>query len=128
MKKTLIIALALATGAFVSTDAFAQGAQQTLVKYNVNVTQVASGYRASKVIGASVVNDANDKIGSIDDLIVTRDDRIVYAIISVGGFLGIGDKLVAIPFAELQLGADKTVLPGGTKDALKALPKFVYAK
>jgi hypothetical protein len=128
MKKTLIVALAIATGAFVSTDAFAQGTPQTLVKYNVNVTQVASGYRASKVVGATVVNDANDKIGSIDDLIVTRDDRVVYAIISVGGFLGMGDKLVAIPFAELQLSVDKTVLPGGTKEALKALPKFVYAK
>src|SRR5438132_12470422 len=116
MIKHIAMALAVATSAMAaSAGAFAQGMPQTMVRYNVNITQVASGYRTSKRLGASVVNDANDKIGVIDDLIVTRDDRIPYAIISVGGFLGVGDKLVAISFAELQLSPDRIVLAGATE-------------
>jgi hypothetical protein len=48
--------------------------------------------------------------------------------VSVGGFLGIGTKLVAVPFEALKIGADSLVLPAGTKDDLKALPTFEYAK
>jgi hypothetical protein len=53
---------------------------------------------------------------------------VPYAILSVGGFLGMGDKLVAIPMNMLQIVPDKIVLAGGTKDALKQLPEFKYQK
>ena len=126
--KSVILALGILAAAPLVTAApsFAQGKPQVLM--NVNVSTVASGYRGSKIIGASIVNDTNDKIGTIDDLIINRADRVPYAIVSVGGFLGMGDRLVAVPMQELQFSMDKTLLSGATKDMLKALPEFKYAK
>ena len=93
----------------------------------VNVTQLADGFRSSKLIGAAVVNDANESIGKIDDLLVGRSDKVLYAVLSVGGFLGVGAKLVAVPYASLQISAKNVILPGGNKDQLKGLPEFKYA-
>jgi len=109
-----------------SHTAAAQGAPQTVVQYSVDVVKIGNGYRASKIIGAKVHNDAKDEIGTIDDLIVSRDDRVPYATISVGGFLGVGDKLVVIKFDDLKVGDDGTMVMTGTKESLKALPKFSY--
>lgn len=130
MRKEFLLAVGLiAAGPMaVSTTAYAQDPPQTVVQYKVDIANVAVGYRSSKLVGSTVVNDAGDKIGAIDDLIVTRSDRVMYAILSVGGFLGMGDKLVAVPFTALKFNTDNTVLSGATKDSLKALPKFVYAK
>jgi hypothetical protein len=100
--------------------------KQTVELAKVDITQVSAGYRASKVIGSTVVNDANESIGSIDDLLVSPDGKATYAVLSVGGFLGMGSKLVVVPYSSLQLG-DKIVLPGGTKDGLTNLPEFKYA-
>ena len=93
----------------------------------VNVTTLADGYRSSKLVGASVVNDANQSIGKIDDLLVGRSDKVLYAVVSVGGFLGMGSKLIAVPYQSLQITDKDVVLPGGNKDQLKALPEFKYA-
>lgn len=124
--KTLLLAAALATASVTAAPVFAQGTPQTMAK--VDVSAVATGYRASKIIGATIVNEAKEKIGTVDDLIVTRTDRVPFAVVSVGGFLGVGNKLVAVRMADLQFSADQTLLPGATKDMLKALPEFVYAK
>jgi sporulation protein YlmC with PRC-barrel domain len=102
----------------------ARGAQ--LVE--VDTRPLAEAYRASKLIGASVVNDKNEKIGSVDDLIVTPADRVLFAVISVGGFLGINGRLVAVPYSSLTVDekGGKVTLPGATKDALTKLPAFRY--
>jgi len=126
MKYVVLAAALMAAPLGFSSASFAQGAPQTLMKLDVKT--VASGYRASKIIGASIVNEADENIGTVDDLIVARNDRVPYAIVSVGGFLGIGTKLVAVPMAELKIATDTTVLPGATKEMLKALPEFEYAK
>ena len=81
----------------------------------------------------TVVNDKNEKIGKIDDLIISPSKASAtpaasFAIIGVGGFLGIGKRDVAIPVEQLKLQDKKLVLAGATKDALKALPPFVYQK
>ena len=95
----------------------------------VDVARVALGQRASKLVGASVVNSADERIGTIDDLVVNPQDKVTYAILSVGGFLGIGSKLVAVPFEQLRtVKEERLMLPGATKDALKNLPEFKYAK
>jgi hypothetical protein len=91
------------------------------------VQQLAAGYRASKVIGSSVVNDANETIGKIDDLLVSPDGKEPFAVLSIGGFLGMGSHLVAVPFESLKLVDKKLTLPGGTKDSLKLPPEFKYA-
>lgn len=93
----------------------------------VDVTSLADGYRASRIIGAPVVNEANESIGKVDDVLVGRNDKVLYSVLSVGGFLGVGSKLIAVPYASLQVSDTKMVLAGGTKDALKTLPEFKYA-
>ncbi|MGE5537128.1 MAG: hypothetical protein ACM30I_00810 [Gemmatimonas sp.] len=49
------------------------------------------------------------------------------AVLSVGGFLGIGDHLVALPYDTLKISEDRIVVAGGTREQLKALPQFKYA-
>jgi hypothetical protein len=60
------------------------------------------GWRSSRIVGATVYNDSDQSIGKIDDLIVGQDGKITTAVISVGGFLGIGSKLVRVPYDELR--------------------------
>jgi PRC-barrel domain len=72
--------------------------------------------------------EEKQKIGTIDDLIVTPDKSVSYAIIGVGGFLGMGRHDVAIPVNHFKVDKDRITLTGATKDALKAMPKFEYTK
>jgi hypothetical protein len=107
--------------------AFAQGAPQTVSVVKVDVAPLATGFRASKVIGATVVNDANETVGKVDDVIISADGKAPFAVLSVGGFLGMGTKLVVVHYDNLRFQQDRVVLPGGNKDQLKALPEFKYA-
>jgi hypothetical protein len=88
------------------------------------------GWRASKFVGAPVYDGQNQKIGSVDDLILDAQNKAAVVIVSVGGFLGIGDKLVAIPFDQLtydQSARDpKVLMQGASKDTLAAMPSFTY--
>ena len=98
-----------------------------LVKVDLSV--VAKGYRMSKLIGSSVTNDQNEKIGTIDDLIADKDKKLVsFAVLQVGGFLGLGGHLVVVPYDSLVIDdtGQKIMLPGATKDALKKLSEFNY--
>jgi sporulation protein YlmC with PRC-barrel domain len=91
------------------------------------VKLVARGWSAKKkIMGKPVYNDQNQKIGTVDDLIITPDKSVSYAIIGVGGFLGIGKHDVAIPANQLKEEHGKLILPGATKETLKAMPKFEY--
>jgi len=112
----------------VPTLAKAQGVPQTITAVEVKV--VATGYRTSQIVGSTVMNDAKESIGKIDDLIIAQDKHIVFAVVSVGGFLGAGSKLVAIQYDQLCPHPDNQgfVLTGATKDSLKALPEFSYNK
>jgi hypothetical protein len=93
----------------------------------VDVVAVADGYRASKLRGATVVNSRNEKIGGLDDLIVGKD-RVLFGIIQVGGFLGLGSRLIAVPYSSLQISEEgkRIVLPGASKEHVKDLPEFKY--
>ena len=129
MKKTMLLASAAMVGIVVlAAPAKAQGVPQAVEITKVDVQKVAAGYRASKVIGSSVVNDANQTIGKIDDLLVTRDGKEPYAVLSVGGFLGMGTRMAVIRYDSLKFADNKIMLPGGTKDGLKMLPPFQYSK
>ena len=120
-------AIALVMAAGVGSVALAQGAPQTVAIMKVDPATVATGFRSSKVVGSSVVNEANETVGSVDDLIVTPNEKAPYAVLSVGGFLGMGTKYVVVPFGSLHMQDKKIVLPGATKDALRALPEFKYS-
>ena len=60
------------------------------------------GWRSSRIVGATVYNDHDERIGTVDDLIVGQDGRVSEAVLSVGGFLRIGAKLVAVPYDRLR--------------------------
>ena len=80
----------------------------------------------AKVVGSSVLNDANETIGKIDDLLVSPDGKAPFAVLSIGGFLGMGTHLVVVPYDTLKLVENKVVLSGASKETLKMLPEFKY--
>jgi hypothetical protein len=112
--------------ASLSGPAFSQGAPQTISLMEVDPASPATGYRTSKVVGSTVVNEANDTVGTIDDLIVTPTEKVPFAVLLVGGFLGMGTKYVVVPFSSLKVKDKQMVLPCATKDSLKALPEFKF--
>ena len=109
-----------------SGAAFSQGAPQTLSLMKVDPQTVATGYRTSKVVGSTVVNEANETVGTIDDLIVVPSEKVPFAVLSVGGFLGMGTTYVVVPFSALDLNEKRVLLRGATKDSLRGLPPFKY--
>lgn len=90
---------------------------------------VAKGWSAkNQIMGKDVYNEKSEKVGAVEDLIITPDKAVSYAIIGTGGFLGMDKHDVAIPVNHFNLVEGKITLPGATKDAVKALPAFQYAK
>ena len=129
MKAIVLVALMSLFGAVTAADSAAQTAGSMISVSTAEVRQIAKGWSAKKqILGKDVFNDAGEKIGEVDDLIVAPDKSLSYAIIGVGGFLGVGEQLVAVPVSRFKQEMGKMVLRGATKDALKAAPKFEYAK
>src|SRR5262245_52027064 len=129
----LALALSLSAGAFA----------QTTTSPGAVTMQQAGEYLADDVIGASVRNAQNENIGSVSDLVIDGEGKVKAAVISVGGFLGIGDKHVAVPWSDVKLQADTRSTASGTatsgsadasrnpmllvnvtKDQLKQAPEF----
>lgn len=91
-------------------------------------TQIAMGWSVKKTLmGKTLYNDAGQKIGKVEDLIIAPDKNVSYVIVGAGGFIGIGSHDVAIPVTQIQDQAGKLVIAGATKDSIKALPEFTYA-
>lgn len=126
MKRILGFSIAAAVVGLSAAPAFAQGNPQTLGIVKVDPQTLATGFRATKMVGSKVVNEANENIGTIDDLIITTTEKVPFAVLSVGGFLGMGNRHVVVPFSSLRTSADRIMLPGATKDSLKLLPEYKY--
>jgi len=106
---TKSIAAGLAGTALLASIAFAQNPTATTdqsppaASTATTTTTSASGeWRASKMAGLRVYNDANENIGSINDLLMDKSGAVKIAVIGVGGFLGMGEHLVAIPYEKLK--------------------------
>jgi sporulation protein YlmC with PRC-barrel domain len=112
------------------TISHAQVAGSTPLGVTVTELQaVVKGWSVKRtVLGQAVYNDKDEKVGSVDDIIITPDKAVSYAIIGTGGFLGLAKHDVAIPVSQFKLVDKKLVLPGATKEALKAIPEFQYAQ
>ena len=92
-------------------------------------TLSTTGYRASALLKSNVYNQDGEKIGSIDDFIVGGENEVSFAIISVGGVLGMGNRLVAIPANLFTCNKEhQIILPKASKDDLEALPVFQYTE
>jgi len=129
MKPMHILVLA-GTVAISPASSHAQVAGTTLLGVTVTELQeVAKGWSVKHtILGQPVYNDNKERVGTVDDIIVTPDKAISYAIVNAGGFLGLAKHNVAIPVSQFKLVDKKLVLPGATKDALKASPEFQYAR
>ena len=93
--------------------------------------QTAEELRTSKLVGSKVYNNADENIGSIEDIILKPDGSMDEVVLSVGGFLGMGDKYVAVPFSDLKFtrdGSSLKIVTLATKDSLKALPAYQFFK
>ncbi|WP_426147485.1 PRC-barrel domain-containing protein [Polaromonas sp. DSR2-3-2] len=132
MKKNLS-SLALATltvvGALCSTGPAAAQVAGGSTTVGVSVTtQLAMGWSVKKaLLGKTIYNDAGQKVGRVEDLIISPDTNVSYVIVGAGGFVGIGRHDVAIPVTQIQDKAGKLVMPGATKDTIKDMPVFTYA-
>lgn len=126
--KTLFTTTILAAAVLVSSYTVAETPVAGREVIGVSVTEaVTNGYRASKIIGMEVKNADGQTVGTVDDLIIASDDFVGHAIISVGGFLGMGAKHVAVPVEDIKDIRGRAVLPDATKGRLERLPEFHYA-
>lgn len=135
MKKTLTAAAltAILAGATLPAVAIAQdGAVTSPATPPAATSEVpaadAANIRAGALIGAPVTNSAGEDVGKVTDLLIGTDNKISAAVISVGGFLGVGDKQVALSLSELTVRADQdgdlSVKVAASKDQLKAMPEI----
>ncbi len=86
-------------------------------------------YRASSVVGSGVKDLAGKDAGKIEDLLVDYKGNVAYAVVSFGGFLGVGDKLFAVPWNAVILDREKrTVHIDVTKETLERSPSFTADK
>lgn len=94
----------------------------------IDVAEIASGMRVSELMDADIKNDEGETIGEVSDAIVSPSDKLTYAIIGVGGFLGLGERMVAVPVDMLQRGEEENelVLQGATKETLESMPEFKF--
>jgi PRC-barrel domain protein len=101
------ITLALAGTALLAAVVSAQTPTATADRANspsnsVSASSLQGDWRASKVVGLSVYNDTNEKLGSINDLLMDKGGNIKAVVLGVGGFLGVGTHLVAVPLDKLK--------------------------
>ena len=94
----------LATVAFAETPATPTDSSKMSPPAAASVTDASmhGTWRSSKVVGLSVYNDNNESLGSISDLLMDKSGNIKAVVLGVGGFLGLGEHLVAVPFDKIK--------------------------
>lgn len=95
----------------------------------VDTASLRNARRASRMIGAAVYNESNESIGEVDDIVLPGDGRAPVAVVSVGGFLGIGAKLIAVPYERLRAAGERnrwTLSGAASREELGRLPAFSY--
>ncbi|MFO1185345.1 MAG: PRC-barrel domain-containing protein [Bauldia sp.] len=121
--------LAVAVPVALVHPAEAQGVKQVIGMPRLDPTTFAMGFRVTRLIGLMVVGESGETIGRIQDVIISREGTATRVVVAVGGgFMGIGARLVLIPYADLRLADSKATLPGATLGTLQALPEFKFAR
>jgi sporulation protein YlmC with PRC-barrel domain len=104
--------------ALLATAAFAQTPTATTDRANMapaaasDSSSYQGNWRASKLVGLSVYNDKNESLGSINDLLTDKSGNIKAVVIGVGGFLGVGEHLVAVPLDKIKFVNEPVVYAG----------------
>ena len=106
--------LLLASAAFAAEDKATTTASPpaTATQSSASSTSFQGDWRASKVVGLNVYNEKNENVGSINDLLMEKNGSIKAAVISVGGFLGMGARLVAVPFDKIKFSTEPVAYTG----------------
>lgn len=109
----------LVGSALLATVAFAQSPTATTDRANMAPAAASDSsfqgtWRASKIVGLSVYNDNNESLGSINDLLTDKNGNIKAAVIGVGGFLGVGEHLVAVPFEKIKFVNEPVAYTGAS--------------
>jgi sporulation protein YlmC with PRC-barrel domain len=107
----------------------ATNAQSAQPSTAAQTAQQSDQWRTSKLVGLNVYNSNNEKIGDINELIMGKDGQIDLIVVGVGGFLGMGEKDVAVPFEALNLTQKNNkwyLTMNASKDELKSAPGFKY--
>ena len=118
----VLTAASLATFLALPLCAFAQASAPTMTPAERHDWE--RSHRVSKIIGSDVRNKTGEKIGDIRDLMVDGNGTIKLAIVSTGGFLGVGDRLHAVPWDVLTLGPKDDHILDIDKAHLQATPGF----
>lgn len=118
----LTLALALGAGPAFSAGAAKSGATQTQSSA-AGASQTQKQVRADQVIGSKLYDSQGKEVGEIEDLVINRDDEVTYAIVDVGGFLGMGERQVALPFDQLAARDGDTLMMSESmdEDALRGM-------
>jgi len=94
-----------------------------------SATLDASDVSAKALLNESVKNAANETIGDINDVLISGDGKVAAVIVGVGGFLGMGEKNVALPYDQLvfakDVGDDLVVTTSATKESLETAPEYI---
>ncbi len=145
LSATLALPL-VAGGASLALAQSGNGAAQA----NGSLEQSHGQWRASKLDGATVYNEQGTSIGTVNDMLLGSDGKVSNVVISVGGFLGMGEKYVEVPFSKLKFEPSKSnpanngtttgstaagqanghdysvVLPDVSKESLTKMTGFTY--
>lgn len=128
-KWALVFIAASAFGA-ICQPASAQVAGAQTIGISVEQSQlIVEGWSVKKsLLGKSIYNDSGEKVGVLHDIIVAPDNAVSFAIVAAHQFLGVSQHDVAIPMSQLDVVDGKLVWAGATRDAVKSIPAFQYAK
>jgi PRC-barrel domain len=130
MKPRLFAWIVVSSIGLISIEAQAQvaGAQPLGVSVEESAA-ILQGWSVRKaILNKPVYNENGQRVGVIHDIIVAPDRSVSFAIVAANQFLGVSHHDVAIPIEQLDFSDGRLVLPGATKDAIKSLPEFQYAK
>jgi len=108
----------LAASALLATVAFAQTPTTTTDRANMAAAASDSSFqgdwRTSKIVGLNVYNDKNESVGSINDLLTDKNGNIKAVVIGVGGFLGVGEHLIAVAFDKIKFVNEPVAYTGAS--------------
>jgi len=104
------------------------GGSTTVDTSVTSITTMATGWSVKNTLmGKTLYNDAGQKVGKVEVLIISPERNVSYVIVGAGGFVGIGRHDVAIPVTHIQDRAGILVISGATQDTIKGMPEFTYA-
>jgi sporulation protein YlmC with PRC-barrel domain len=106
--------LLLASAAFAAEDTATKPPPSPAAAATTSSISFQGDWRASKVVGLNVYNEQNENVGSINDLLMDKSGSVKAAVISVGGFLGMGARLVAVPYDKIKFSTEPVAYTGAS--------------